>query len=82
MFARYFGQSQLSRGYLITIFIILLLTILFANFSEAIAEGRGKAQADSLREAQSNLTARVIDSNGLFKIVNASELKKRATYTS
>lgn len=71
-----FGQSQLSRGYLITIFIILLLTILFANFSEAIAEGRGKAQADSLREAQSNLTARVIDSNGLFKIVNASELKK------
>ncbi|GJF55581.1 potassium-transporting ATPase subunit KdpB [Staphylococcus argenteus] len=71
-----FGQSQLSRGYLITIFIILLLTILFANFSEAIAEGRGKAQADSLREAQTNLTARVIDSNGLFKIVNASELKK------
>ncbi|API80004.1 potassium-transporting ATPase subunit KdpB [Staphylococcus argenteus] len=71
-----FGQSLLSRGYLITIFIILLLTILFANFSEAIAEGRGKAQADSLREAQSNLTARVIDSNGLFKIVNASELKK------
>ncbi|WP_119024968.1 potassium-transporting ATPase subunit KdpB [Staphylococcus argenteus] len=71
-----FGQSQLARGYLITIFIILLLTILFANFSEAIAEGRGKAQADSLREAQSNLTARVIDSNGLFKIVNASELKK------
>lgn len=71
-----FGQSQLSRGYLITIFIILLLTILFANFSEAIAEARGKAQADSLREAQSNLIARVIDSNGLFKIVNASELKK------
>lgn len=71
-----FGQSLLSRGYLITIFIILLLTILFANFSEAIVEGRGKAQADSLREAQSNLTARVIDSNGLFKIVNASELKK------
>ncbi|GJF45291.1 potassium-transporting ATPase subunit B [Staphylococcus argenteus] len=71
-----FGQSQLSKGYLITIFIILLLTILFANFSEAIAEGRGKAQADSLREAQTNLTARVIDSNGLFKIVNASELKK------
>ncbi|CDR28811.1 potassium-transporting ATPase subunit KdpB [Staphylococcus schweitzeri] len=71
-----FGQSQLSRGYLITICTILLLTILFANFSEAIAEGRGKAQADSLRKTQSNLTARVIDSNGLFKIVNASELKK------
>ncbi|MCS5350090.1 potassium-transporting ATPase subunit KdpB [Staphylococcus aureus] len=71
-----FGQSQLSRGYLIIIFIILLLTILFANFSEAIAEGRGKAQADSLRKTQSNLTARVLDSNGLFKIMNASELKK------
>ncbi|EOR42293.1 potassium-transporting ATPase B chain [Staphylococcus aureus subsp. aureus 122051] len=43
-----FGTSYLSRGYLITIFIILLITILFANFSEAFAEGRGKAQADSL----------------------------------
>ncbi|HHC8798515.1 TPA: potassium-transporting ATPase subunit KdpB [Staphylococcus aureus] len=70
-----FGTSYLSRGYLITIFIILLITILFANFSEAFAEGRGKAQADSLRQAQSNLTARLIEENGAYRIVNATELK-------
>lgn len=38
-----FGTSYLSRGYLITIFIILLITILFANFSEAFAEGHWKS---------------------------------------
>lgn len=70
-----FGTSYLSRGYLITIFIILLITILFANFSEAFAEGRGKAQADSLRQAQSNLTARLIEENDAYRIVNATELK-------
>ncbi|EFC06543.1 predicted protein [Staphylococcus aureus subsp. aureus H19] len=70
-----FGTSYLSRGYLITIFIILLITILFANFSEAFAEGRGKAQAGSLRQAQSNLTARLIEENGAYRIVNATELK-------
>lgn len=74
-----FGTNYLSRGYLITIFIILLITILFANFSEAFAEGRGKAQADSLRQAQSNLTARLIEENGAYRIVNATELKAGQT---
>ena len=40
-------NSQGSFGYNFTIFLILLATLLFANFAEAIAEARGKAQADS-----------------------------------
>ncbi|MDN8880876.1 potassium-transporting ATPase subunit B, partial [Staphylococcus aureus] len=74
-FPEIFGTIYLSRSYLITIFIILLITILFANFSEAFAEGRGKAQADILRQAQSNLTARLIEENGAYRLVNATELK-------
>jgi high-affinity K+ transport system ATPase subunit B len=45
-------QSQGSFSYNITVFLILLLTLLFANFAEAIAEARGKAQADSLRKTR------------------------------
>ncbi|MEB3088271.1 potassium-transporting ATPase subunit B, partial [Parvimonas sp. D4] len=41
-------KSQGSFAYNFTIFLVLLLTLLFANFAEAIAEARGKAQADSL----------------------------------
>ncbi|RYD73490.1 MAG: potassium-transporting ATPase subunit B, partial [Sphingobacteriales bacterium] len=44
--------TQGSLGYNITVFTILLLTLLFANFAEAIAEARGKAQADSLRKTR------------------------------
>ncbi|MEG2707948.1 MAG: potassium-transporting ATPase subunit KdpB, partial [Vagococcus sp.] len=45
-----------------SIALILWLTILFANFSEAIAEGRGKAQADSLKQAREDVTAKKIKS--------------------
>ena len=44
--------SQGSFTYNFIIFIVLLLTLLFANFAEAIAEARGKAQADSLRKTR------------------------------
>ena len=43
------NSSQGSFAYNIAVFIILFITLLFANFAEAIAEARGKAQADSLR---------------------------------
>lgn len=51
--------DQGSPVYNVSIFIILLLTLLFANFAEAIAEARGKAQADSLRKTREETPAKV-----------------------
>lgn len=53
------NTDQGSPAYNIAIFSILLLTLLFANFSEAIAEARGKAQADSLRKTREETPAKV-----------------------
>lgn len=57
-----FGISDAPMGYTLAIAIILWFTVLFANFAEAIAEGRGKAQADSLRAAKKDVTANKISS--------------------
>ncbi|MCK2156242.1 potassium-transporting ATPase subunit KdpB [Exiguobacterium sp. 17-1] len=46
------------RGFNLAVSIILFLTVLFANFAESIAEGRGKAQADSLKASKADVTAR------------------------
>lgn len=53
-------ESQGSFVYNFTVFIILLFTLLFANFAEAIAEARGKAQADSLRKTREETPAKKI----------------------
>ncbi len=67
------GQtSQGSLAYNFIIFLVLLLTLLFANFAEAIAEARGKAQADSLRRTREETPAKLV--NG--QIVSSSQLKK------
>lgn len=77
-----FGEkSQGSFSYNFTIFIVLLLTLLFANFAEAIAEARGKAQADSLRKTREETPAKKIFTLGEMylnevKIVSSSSLKK------
>jgi K+-transporting ATPase ATPase B chain len=65
-------QSQGSLAYNFSIFFLLLLTLLFANFAEAIAEARGKAQADSLRKTREETPARL--ENG--DILSSSKLKK------
>ncbi|MGL5540876.1 MAG: potassium-transporting ATPase subunit KdpB [Erysipelotrichaceae bacterium] len=52
-----FGIKDASSGYILGIAIVLWFTVLFANFAEAIAEGRGKAQADSLRSAKKDVEA-------------------------
>ena len=57
-----FGYKDASSGYILGITIILWFTVLFANFAEAIAEGRGKAQADSLRSAKKDVEAHLIES--------------------
>ncbi|WP_159634579.1 potassium-transporting ATPase subunit KdpB [Sphingobacterium composti Ten et al. 2007 non Yoo et al. 2007] len=66
------AQGQGSFGYNFTVFIILLLTLLFANFAEAIAEARGKAQADSLRKTREETLARL--KNG--KTISSARLQK------
>ena len=53
-----FGISDIGWGFTLAIAVILWLTVLFANFAEAIAEGRGKAQADTLRAARRDTEAR------------------------
>ncbi|SKC85457.1 potassium-transporting ATPase subunit KdpB [Ohtaekwangia koreensis] len=69
-------NSQGSFAYNFAIFLILLLTVLFANFAEAIAEARGKAQADSLRKTREETPAKVIDDNGIITTRSSSQLKK------
>lgn len=64
--------SQGSFGYNLTIFLILLLTLMFANFAEAIAEARGKAQADSLRKTREETPARL--QNG--QMTSSAQLRK------
>ncbi|MEG1489222.1 potassium-transporting ATPase subunit KdpB [Acinetobacter sp.] len=53
------GKADLVFGLLVT--LILLITVLFANYAEAIAEAKGRGQASSLRQARQNLTARRIE---------------------
>ncbi len=55
---------------------ILLITVLFANFAEAVAEGRGKAQSETLKKTRKDTKAKLISKNGDVNIISASELKK------
>ena len=55
-------DADASSGYILAIAVILWLTCLFANFAEAISEGRGKAQADSLRASRKDVEAHKIPS--------------------
>lgn len=74
-----FGIMDAPSGYTLAIAIILWFTCLFANFAEAIAEGRGKAQADSLRAAKKDVEAHQIpsaDKMGSITIVPSAQLKK------
>ncbi|MEG2145661.1 MAG: potassium-transporting ATPase subunit KdpB, partial [Lachnospiraceae bacterium] len=52
-----FGIKDADTGYIVGIAVILWFTVLFANFAEAIAEGRGKAQADALRASKKEVEA-------------------------
>jgi len=65
-------QSQGSFGYNFIVFLILLLTLLFANFAESLAEARGKAQADSLRKTREETPAKLKDG----RTIPSSQLQK------
>ncbi|MCA9766355.1 MAG: potassium-transporting ATPase subunit KdpB [Carnobacterium sp.] len=65
-----------TRTYNIIVTFILFITVLFANFAESVAEGRGKAQAESLKKTQKDMKARIIKENKLEEMVSANQLKK------
>ena len=54
----------------------LWFTVLFANFAEAMAEGRGKAQADALRKTKTSAEAKKLSPNGMIEVVSAAALRK------
>lgn len=70
-----FDNAQGSFVYNAWVFVILFITLLFANFAEAIAEARGKAQADSLRKTREETPAKLLV-NGKIKTTSSSQLKK------
>lgn len=78
-FLGFFGISDEKSGYTLAIAIILWFTVLFANFAEAIAEGRGRAQADSLKMARKDVLARKLkhidDKTDVIEVAS-NDLKK------
>ena len=78
IFPSLFGDQAASnlRTYNIIVSIILFITVLFANFAESVAEGRGKAQAASLKKTQKETQARLLKEDGSEQIVLSNELKK------
>lgn len=72
-----FSEKEANlRLFNIIICLILFITVLFANFAEAIAEGRGKAQADSLKKTRKSTVANLLKEDGTTVQVDASSLKK------
>ena len=69
-------KNQGGLIYNIVVTAVLFITLLFANFAEAIAEARGKAQADSLRKTREETPAKIADGNGKYKVVSSASLKK------
>jgi potassium-transporting ATPase ATP-binding subunit len=72
------GQGDLSQQRILngSITLTLFLTVIFANFAEAVAEGRGKAQADSLRASRSDTIASKVLPDGAITQVSSTELRK------
>ena len=69
-------NSGVSTGVAVQIAVWLWFTVLFANFAEALAEGRGKARADSLKAGSQGLQAQRRKADGRFETVAASQLRK------
>lgn len=71
-----FGESQTEPWFNVTVMLILLFTVLFANFAEALAEGRGKAQADSLKKSKQEIQANRVKGNGQIEVMPSTLLRK------
>src|SRR5207253_1673645 len=73
------GKGEAPAGYILAVSLWLWLTVLFANFAEAIAEGRGKAQAAALRATRQDIQAKKLMQprrNGTKLLVKATQLEK------
>ncbi len=68
--------AHADRGFIAQLALWLWFTVLFANFAEAMAEGRGKAQAQALRKTRVQTKTRRLGKNGQFEEVSATELRK------
>src|SRR5580693_3951567 len=68
--------SKEPFSYVLQVALWLLFTVIFANFAEAVAEGRGKAQARALRASRKELVARRRRKDGSTEAVDASLLRK------
>ncbi|MGP1908737.1 potassium-transporting ATPase subunit KdpB [Metabacillus sp. JX24] len=71
-----FGPAEVSTAFNLTVSLILLFTVLFANFAEALAEGRGMAQANSLKNSKKEMTANRVKQNGNIEKVDSASLRK------
>ncbi len=73
------GRGEASPGFIFAVSVWLWFTVLFANFAEAMAEGRGKAQAASLRKARRDVQAKRLpqpDRHAAYDVVSATSLRK------
>jgi K+-transporting ATPase ATPase B chain len=73
------GQAEAPAGFILAVSLWLWFTVLFANFAEALAEGRSKAQAASLRSAKRDVVAKKLDKpdhKGAIQITTATDLRK------
>jgi len=73
------GHGEAPAGYILAVSLWLWFTVLFANFAEAMAEGRGRAQAETLRKARREVNARRLSGpvrNAIQSVVPASKLRK------
>ena len=73
------GKGEASPWFILAISLWLWFTVLFANFAEAVAEGRGKAQADSLRKSRQDVQAKKLsgrEKRSPYKLVYGSQLGK------
>ncbi|MGB3540291.1 MAG: potassium-transporting ATPase subunit KdpB [Mesorhizobium sp.] len=77
LFARDLAMGRDGLGFSFQIILWLWFTLLFANFAEAVAEGRGKAQADALRRTRTETDAKLLSPDGreTYKLVPATSLK-------
>ncbi len=74
-----FGKGEAPSSFILTISVWLWFTVLFANFAEAMAEGRGNAQADTLRKSRRDVSAKKLSSpvyGSSFTIVQGAALRK------
>jgi len=69
------GASKESPTFILAISGWLLFTVLFANFAEAMAEGRGKAQADTLRKSRQDVPARRVTKDNAYETVSSQDLR-------